>query len=74
MLMASQQVEYDFGVYSLPMPVDSPVTVLSVGSSLLKSSVDLELPINAAGDGVSVSKYCNTCHHHIYTVTKFSGR
>jgi len=49
-LMASQIVDYDFGAYSLPMPVDAPVTVLSVGASLLKPSVDLELPINAAGD------------------------
>lgn len=48
-LMASQIVDYDFGTYSLPIPVDAPVTVLSVGASLLKPSVDLELPINAAG-------------------------
>ena len=49
-LMASQVVNYDFGPYSLPMPVDAPVTVLSVGASLLKASLDLELPINTAGD------------------------
>ncbi|DBA73189.1 TPA: hypothetical protein ACH3X1_011268 [Trebouxia sp. C0004] len=48
-LMASQTVDYDFGAYSLPMPVDAPVTVVSIGASLLKPSVDLELPINAAG-------------------------
>ena len=47
--MASQVLEYDFGAYSLPMPIDAPVTVLSVSASLLKPSVDLELPINAAG-------------------------
>ena len=49
-LMASQVVEYDFGAYSLPMPIDAPVTTLSVGPSLLKPSLDLELPINAAGE------------------------
>lgn len=48
--MASQVVEYDFGAYSLPMPIDAPVTTLSVGPSLLKPSLDLELPINAAGE------------------------
>ncbi|KAA6418765.1 MAG: E2F target 1 [Trebouxia sp. A1-2] len=48
-LMASQVLDCDFGAYSLPMPVDAPVTVLSVGASLLKPSVDLELLINAAG-------------------------
>jgi len=49
-LMASQVVNYDFGAYSLPMPIDAPVTTLSVGPSLLKPSLDLELPINAAGE------------------------
>ena len=49
-LMASQVLEYDFDAYNLPMPTDAPVTVLSVGASLLKPSVDLELPINAAGE------------------------
>ena len=48
--MASQVLDCDFGAYSLPMPVDAPVTVLSVGASLLKPSVDLELLINAAGE------------------------
>ncbi|DBB18520.1 TPA: hypothetical protein ACH3X3_000160 [Trebouxia sp. C0006] len=48
-LMASQVLDNDFDAYSLPMPVDAPVTVLSVGASLLKPSVDLELPINTAG-------------------------
>ena len=52
-LMASQQVHYDFDQYALPMKVDVPVTVLSVGASLLKASVDLEVPINAAGDVLS---------------------
>ena len=46
-LMASQQVEYDFTLLRLPMYVDSPVTILSVGASLLKASVDLEVPIHA---------------------------
>ncbi len=49
-LMASQVLDNDFDVYSLHMPVDAAVTVLSVGASLLKPSVDLELPINTAGD------------------------
>ena len=50
MLMEQQQVTYDFTVYSLPMPVDVPVTILSVGRSLLHAAVDLELPLNAAGE------------------------
>ena len=48
--MASHVLEYDFGAYSLPMPIDTPVTTLSVGPSLLKPSLDLELPINAPGE------------------------
>ena len=52
-LMASQQVNYSFTCTTLPMNVDIPVTVLSVGASLLKASVDLEVPINAVGDVLS---------------------
>lgn len=48
-LMEQQQVTYEFTVYSLPMPVDVPVTILTVGRSLLHTAVDLELPLNAAG-------------------------
>lgn len=47
--MLQQQVLYDFAVYSLPMPADVPVTILTVGRSLLHAAVDLELPLNTAG-------------------------
>ena len=50
MLMRNQQIDYDFGVYNLPMPADVPVTILSEGPSMLSSAVDLELPINTAGN------------------------
>ena len=48
-LLQQQQVMYDFAVYSLPMPADVPVTILTVGRSLLHAAVDLELPLNTAG-------------------------
>ena len=47
--MLQQQVLYDFAVYSLPMPADVPVTILTVGRSLLHAAVDVELPLNTAG-------------------------
>ena len=50
-LAKNQQVEYDFGVYTLPMPADVPVTILSDGPSLLKASVSLEMPLNAGAAG-----------------------
>ena len=48
-LMQQQVVEYEFAVYSLPMPADVPVTLLTVGKSLLHGAVDLELPLNTTG-------------------------
>ena len=47
--MLQQQVDYDFAVYRLPMPTDVPVTILTVGRSLLHAAVDLELILNTAG-------------------------
>lgn len=47
--MQQQQVTYEFMVYSLPMPADVPVTILTVGKSLLHAAVDLDLPLNTAG-------------------------
>lgn len=48
-LMLQQQVDYDFAVYRLPMPTDVPVTILTVGRSLLHAAVDLELILNTTG-------------------------
>ncbi|KAL3146743.1 hypothetical protein ABBQ38_014728 [Trebouxia sp. C0009 RCD-2024] len=48
-LMQQQEVEYEFAVYNLPLPADVPVTILTVGKSLLHKAVDLELPLNTTG-------------------------
>ena len=42
-LMARQRVAYDFEFFSLDQPADAPVTVLSLGRSLLKDTVDIAL-------------------------------
>lgn len=47
--MQEQVVKYEFEVYSLPMPADVPVTILTPGKSLLRAAVDLELPLNTTG-------------------------
>jgi hypothetical protein len=44
-LMARQRVAYDFEYFSLDQPADAPVTVLSLGRSLLKETVDVTLPL-----------------------------
>ena len=56
-LAKNQQVEYDFGVYTLPMPADVPITILSDGPSLLKAAVSLEVPLNAGAAGDSSQQY-----------------
>ena len=58
--MLQQQVMYDFAVYNLPMPADMPVTILTVGRSLLHAAVDVELPLTTAGkhDMHSGSYFC----------------
>ena len=65
-LAKNQQVEYDFGVYTLPMPTDVPVTILSDGPSLLKASVSLEMPLNAgaAGDCITsaATQHCSAAN------------
>ena len=48
--METQQVSFDFPMYSLPMPLDAPVTILAVGHTTLHAAVDLELPLNSAGE------------------------
>lgn len=44
-LMARQKVGYDFEFFSLDQPADAPVTVLSLGRSLLKEAVGVTLPL-----------------------------
>lgn len=44
-LMARQRVAYNFEFFSLDQPADAPVTVLSLGRSLLKDTVDIALPL-----------------------------
>ncbi|KAL3134977.1 hypothetical protein ABBQ32_007935 [Trebouxia sp. C0010 RCD-2024] len=48
-LMQQQEVEYEYAVYNLPLPSDVPVTILTMGKSLLHKAVDLELPLNTTG-------------------------
>jgi len=43
--MAKQRVAYDFEYFSLDQPSDAPVTVLSLGRSLLKDAVGVALPL-----------------------------
>lgn len=43
--MARQRVAYDFEFFSLEQPSDAPVTVLSLGRSLLKDAVGVTLPL-----------------------------
>lgn len=47
--MQQQEVEYEYAVYNLPLPSDVPVTILTMGKSLLHKAVDLELPLNTTG-------------------------
>ncbi|KAL4424256.1 hypothetical protein ABPG75_001557 [Micractinium tetrahymenae] len=44
-LVTRQRVGYDFEYFSLDQPADAPVTVLSLGRSLLKDAVGLALPL-----------------------------
>ncbi|KAL4442708.1 hypothetical protein ABPG77_006702 [Micractinium sp. CCAP 211/92] len=44
-LMTRQRVAYDFEYFSLDQPSDAPVTVLSLGRSLLKDGVGVTLPL-----------------------------
>jgi hypothetical protein len=44
-IIKAQCVGYDFEYFSLDQPTDAPVTVLSTGRSLLKSSVDTVVPL-----------------------------
>lgn len=44
-LVAAQKVAYDFEFFALDQPADAPVTVLSLGRSLLKDCIDLTLPL-----------------------------
>lgn len=44
-IIKTQCVGYDFEYFSLDQPTDAPVTVLSTGRSLLKSSVDTVVPL-----------------------------
>lgn len=43
--MTRQRVAYDFEYFSLDQPSDAPVTVLSLGRSLLKDGVGVTLPL-----------------------------
>ena len=56
--MLQQQVLYGFAVYSLPMPADVPVTILTGGRSFLHAAVDIELPLNTAGKHGTHSGSC----------------
>ena len=49
-LLDSQQVEYDCGFYQLLMPADLPVTVVSASTSLLKDSLDIQVPLRPTQD------------------------
>ena len=49
-MLESQQIMYDCGVYKLPFPVDLPVTLLSGTSSILRTSVDITLPLQPLQD------------------------
>ncbi|PSC74128.1 mini-chromosome maintenance complex-binding isoform A [Micractinium conductrix] len=44
-LMRAQKVAYDFEFFSLEQPADAPVTILSLGKSLLKDTVGVALPL-----------------------------
>lgn len=48
-LLESQSVAYDFSFYSLPIPADVPVLVLSERTSLLQASIGVSLPLNPTG-------------------------
>lgn len=43
--MTRQRVAYDFEYFALDQPADAPVTVLSLGRSLLKDGVAVTLPL-----------------------------
>lgn len=46
-LLEQKSVDYEFGFYRLPIPADVPTTILSAGTSLLGSSVDVVVPLHA---------------------------
>ena len=46
-LLEQQSVDYEFNFYRLPIPADVPTTILSSGTSLLGSSVDIVVPLHA---------------------------
>lgn len=45
-----QTVDYGFEVYQLPMHCDAPVTVLSCGSSLLRGSTAVQIPLQPTAE------------------------
>eukprot|EP00891_Asterochloris_glomerata_P002440 jgi/Astpho2/2440/Aster-x1076 len=45
-----QTVDYSFEVYQLPMHCDAPVTVLSCGSSLLRGSTAVQIPLQPTAE------------------------
>ena len=45
-----QTVDYGFEVYQLPMHCDAPLTVLSCGSSLLRSSIGVQIPLQPTAE------------------------
>ena len=45
-----QTVDYGFEVYQLPMHCDAPLTVLSCGTSLLKGSIGVQIPLQPTAE------------------------
>ena len=58
-----QTVDYGFEVYQLPMHCDAPLTVLSCGSSLLRGSIGVQIPLQPTAE----------FGEHHYHQHKFSG-
>lgn len=46
--MKAQRVSYDFEFFSLDQPAEAPVTVLSLGRTLLKDAGGLAVPLRPA--------------------------
>lgn len=44
-LIETKKVDYDFNFYSLPIPTDVPVLILSQGRSLLHAALSLTIPL-----------------------------
>ena len=56
-----QTVDYGFEVYQLPMHCDAPLTVLSCGSSLLKGSIGVQIPLQPTAEFGEHQRYQYKC-------------